>query len=201
MSRISVNICAYILTLYPSNLSAPPGRQAASTQGPRLESLAQGLALPSFWSREEILRTFVEANRIWIREADIEFTPINVSSRSHTVPADGTRMWRTFLGQLIPSGRGIGVGFVYDLPGDEGGWGGSRIVVLSGQKARSGLAGNAGNLLAHELGHVLIDDPDHLLAGDQRSNLMYRSRNPRVANAGLLNDEQKRRARERAATV
>ena len=201
MNKISVNICAYILALYPNNLRAAEGSRRAATPGQRLDSLAHGLALPSFWSREEILSAFVEANRIWGREADIEFNPINVSRRSHTVPAEGNRMWPVFLRHLRPKGRGIGVGFVFDLPGDEGGWGGSRIVVLSGEKARAGLAGNAGNLLAHELGHVLIDDPQHLLAGDERSNLMYRSRNPMQANAGILNDEQKRLARERAATV
>ena len=81
------------------------------------------------------------------------------------------------------------------------GSGGGRIAVLSGEKVAAGIAGFAGNLLAHELGHVLIEDHDHTLAGDDRSNLMHRSRNPRVANAGLLNERQVEMARSRAATI
>ena len=199
MKKISVDICAYILTLYPNCPRSAAGSKGTAAGAQPLGSLAKGLAVPSFWSRNEILDTFVEANRIWIREAHIEFKPIRVSERDEVVPADGTRMWPFFLKHLKPTGRGIGVGFVGDLPGDEGGWGGQRIVVLSGKKARAGLAGNAGNLLAHELGHVLINDPDHKLADDNHQNLMYGSRKSRLANAGILNTEQKQKARERAA--
>jgi hypothetical protein len=198
MKRITVEISAYILTLYPNCPRAAAASKGTAKGVKGLKSLAMGLAVPSFWSRKEILDTFVEANRIWIREAEIEFKPIRVSQRDEVVPADETRMWPYFLRHLKPTGKGIGVGFVHDLPGDEGGWGGGRIVVLSGEKARAGLAGNAGNLLAHELGHVLIDDPEHKLAKDNHNNLMYKSRNARVANAGILNTEQKQKARERA---
>jgi hypothetical protein len=199
MKNISVNICAYILTLYPSSPRASAGSKGTATREQLPGLLAKGLALPSFWTNQEILETFVEANRIWIREANIEFKPIRVSERDEVLPADGTRLWPFFLKQLKPPGGGIGVGFVADLPGDEGGWGGVRIVVLSGKKARAGVKGNAGNLLAHELGHVLINDPEHKLAGDDHQNLMYGSRVSGRGNAGILNAKQKQKARERAA--
>jgi hypothetical protein len=166
-----------------------------------LEALALGLAVPSFWSRQQISQAFDEANRIWTREADIEFAPVTISARTETVPAEERGMWIHFVNHLAPQTRGIGVGFVYDLPSDEGGWGGGRIAVISGKKAAEGLAGFAGSLLAHELGHVLIDDPLHSLAANDPSNLMYGSRNPRVANPGLLNPQQVSVARTRALSV
>jgi hypothetical protein len=75
------------------------------------------------------------------------------------------------------------------------------VALISGRKARSGLAGFAGNLLAHELGHILVDDPNHLLARNDTSNLMYGNRNPRVANAGILNQRQIDLARARARHI
>ncbi len=197
MDQIDVPVSAYMLALYPALPQAGGRRPAGNT----LRALSLGLAAPSFWSRDAIDRAFTEANRIWMREAKIRFSPVNVSERDAVVPADENGMWIRFLNTLPPRGRGIGVGFVYDLPADEGGWGGGRIAVISGEKVRAGIAGFAGNLLAHELGHVLIEDHDHSHAGDDRSNLMHRSRHPRVANAGLLNPEQVRLARERAATI
>ncbi|SON57854.1 hypothetical protein HDIA_4313 [Hartmannibacter diazotrophicus] len=200
MATISIPICAYILTLYPEATAAAGAGSPAPAGGASLRPLALGLATPSFWTEEEINRAFTEANRIWLREADIQFSPVNISRRDEVVPADARAMWIRFVNRLSPRGQGIGVGFVYDLPAAEGGWGGGRIVVLSGEKVREGIAGFAGNLLAHELGHVLIDDPNHALAGDDHSNLMHHSRNPRVANAGLLNATQVERARATAAT-
>jgi hypothetical protein len=194
MSRIRVRIEAYILGLFPQSSGASPGR------GQRLRALANGLAVPSFWTSTEITRTFAEANRIWIREADIEFSPISISRRTETVPADDHGMWVHFLNHLRPRGGGVGVGFVFDLPSNEGGWGGGRIAVISGQKARSGLPGLAGNLLAHELGHVLMGDPNHGLAR-RPSNLMHGVRNPGMANAGILNQRQIDIARRRAQTI
>jgi hypothetical protein len=110
-------------------------------------------------------------------------------------------MWIHFVNHLSPGSRAVGVGFVYDLPSNEGGWGGGHVAVLSGNKARSGLSGFAGNLLAHELGHVLTDDPNHILAGGDASNLMHGSRNPRLANAGILNQQQISIARTRALNL
>lgn len=201
MSRISVPVTAYILSLLPQLGRRNRDSNLAEGEGGGLEPLARGLAVPSFWSRWEISDAFVEANRIWSREADIEFSPVNITERSEAVPADDRAMWARFVSRLKPEGRGIGVGFVYDLPASEGGWGGGRVAVISGQKARSGLRNFPGNLLAHELGHVLINDPLHELAGDDPSNLMHKNRHPRVANAGMLNAEQVRMARERAASL
>ena len=199
MSRIRVPVKAYILGLLPQSIDGTRG--GSPSGGLQLRALANGLIVPSFWSRAEINQAFAEANRIWTREADIEFTPVDISERDEVVPADERGMWIHFVNHLSPRSRGIGVGFVFDLPSHEGGWGGGRIAVISGQKARSGIAGFAGNLLAHELGHVLTGDPNHALAQNNPSNLMYGARNPRVANAGLLNQRQVNIARKRAASI
>ena len=196
MSTITVPVHAYILALYPASAQSRGGSARAS--GQQLVSLAQGLALPSFWSRSEITSAFAEANRIWGREADIQFTPVDIQERDAAVPADEHGMWVYFVNHLTPRSRGVGAAFVHDLPSNEGGWGGGRIVALSGVKARSGLPGFAGNLLAHELGHVLTNSPHH---SSEPGNLMTHSRNPRVANAGLLTPAQVRAARQRAAAL
>ncbi len=195
MSRIRVRTEAYILGLFPQSAGGRPGR------GPRLQVLAGGLAVPSFWTRAEITQAFAEANQIWIREADIEFSLTRISQRTETVPADEHGMWVRFVNTLSPRGGGVGAGFVHDLPSNEGGMGGGRIAIVAGRKARSGLAGFAGNLLAHELGHVLTGDPNHLLARSTPSNLMYGARHPRVANAGILNQRQVAIARRRAQGI
>jgi len=200
LARIQVRIEAYILSLYPQDLRASPSAPGAPSQTPELRAIALGLAAPSFWTRHDITEAFDAANAIWTREADIEFSPVTISERSEAVPANERDMWIHFINHLSPQGRGVGVGFVYDLPSDEGGWGGGRVAVISGQKAGEGLSGFAGNLLAHELGHVLMDDPLHGLANDDPSNLMYGRRNPRVANAGLLNSRQVELARTKAPT-
>jgi hypothetical protein len=196
MSTITVPALAYILALYPA--STPSRGGSARTSGQQLDSLAQGLAIPSFWSRSEIDSAFAEANRIWGREADIQFSPVDIRERDVVVPADENGMWACFVNQLTPRSRGIGAAFVHDLPSNEGGWGGGRIVAVSGVKARSGLSGFPGNLLAHELGHVLTDSPHH---SSEAGNLMHHSRHPRIANAGLLTPEQVTDARQRAAAL
>ncbi len=198
MARIQVPVNAYILALFPQSISAPPRAPGAPAAPSDLEALALGLAVPSFWTRRQITEAFDAANAIWRREADIEFSPVTISERTESVPANERNMWIHFVNHLTPQGRGIGVGFVYDLPSNEGGWGGGRVAAISGQKAAEGLSGFAGNLLAHELGHVLIDDPLHAYANDDPSNLMYGRRNPRVANAGLLNPQQVQIAQTRA---
>lgn len=196
MSTITVQVQAYILTLYPESTQPRVGSTRGS--GQLLCALARGLAVPSFWSRSEIESAFAEANRIWAREADIQFSPVDIRERDAVVPADENGMWAHFVNHLTPRSRGIGAAFVYDLPTNEGGWGGGRIVAVSGVKARSGLSGFPGNLLAHELGHVLTDSPHH---SSESGNLMHLGRNPRVANAGLLTPEQVNTARQRAAAL
>ena len=74
----------------------------------------------------------------------------------------------------------------------------SRIVLLSGKKARAGLAGFGGRLLAHELGHVLTRSHVHSTTS---SNLMYGVRNPRMVNAGMLTPQQVRKARQTAQSI
>jgi hypothetical protein len=201
VARIQVRVEAYILALFPQSISPAPRAPGSPAPSAELRAIALGLAVPSFWTRHQITQAFDAANEIWRREADIEFAPLTISERMEAVPANERDMWIHFVNHLAPQARGISVGFVYDLPSDEGGWGGGRIAVISGEKAAEGLSGFAGNLLAHELGHVLIDDPLHGYAGDNPSNLMYGRRNPRVANAGLLNQRQVDLARTRALGI
>ncbi len=201
MTRIRIPIEAVILGLFPQSLNQRPAGRASVGGGLRLRALDQGLAIPSFWTRTEIQGACSEANRIWIREAEIEFAPLTIAQRTLTVPADEQGMWIELVNHLPAQRRGISVGFLHDLPSHEGGWGGGRIAVLAGQKIRSGLPGFAGNLLAHELGHVLIGDPNHATAQNDPSNLMIGNRNPRVANAGILNQNQIVTARRRAASL
>ncbi len=118
-SRIRIPVKAYILGLFPQFAGVSPG--GTSTHGENLRPLANGLAVPSFWSRADVTQAFADANRIWIREAEIEFTPVEISERTEVVPADENGMWIHFVNNLSPRTRGIGVGFVYDLPSHEGG--------------------------------------------------------------------------------
>lgn len=198
MTRIRVPVEAYVLSLFPQTENKVQGRGRIPRRGQSLQALVNGLAIPSFWTSAEISEAFSGANNIWKREADIEFTPVNIIPRSESVPADENRMWPYFLNNMAPRSRGVSVSFVYDLPSHDGGWGGGRIAVVSGLKARSGIAGFAGSLLAHELGHVLLSSPNH---SAEVSNLMYGSRNPRMANAGLLNPAQVVAARSRAQRI
>src|SRR5688572_23925059 len=109
-SRLRIPIKAYILTLYPQ--SARASSRSGRGQSQKLQALASGLALPSFWTPGEITQTFAEANRIWIRAAEIEFAPIEISERDEVVPADEDDMWIHFINHLSPGRGGIGVGFV-----------------------------------------------------------------------------------------
>jgi hypothetical protein len=197
MDMIKVPVQAYVLGLFPQNFDRPVRPQTITrSQGRQLDAIANGLAVPSFWSEKEIEDAFVIANKVWGR-ASIEFTPIKITKRSVVVPADEDGMWIAFVNQLSPR-SGVAAGFVYDLPSDEGGWGGGKIAIVSGKPTDGALSGYAGSVLAHEIGHMLFDSPDH---EGERSNLMFGSRNPHVATADLLEGWQIDKARRRAATL
>ena len=161
----------------------------------QLDSLANGLALPSFWTSAEINDAFAVANRIWAQAA-IEFAPVTVSQRAEVVPPDERQMWICFVNRLSPR-SGIAVAFVHDLPSNEGGWGGGRIAAVA-EAPGGALAGFSGRILAHELGHVLFDSPFHSTSA---SNLMFGQRHPRVVTADLLEPHQVTRARTRAQSL
>jgi hypothetical protein len=180
MKTVKVPVNAYILGLYPKGSPQP-----ASVPGLRLISLSNGLALPSFWSRAEINEAFDGANRIWSK-ADIEFGPIQISDLELSVKDDENGMWIDFVNKLSPK-HGISVGFVYDLPSNEGGWGGGRIAIIAGKKTMGAIAGYSGRILAHEIGHILLGDRHR---EDDPSNLMYGNRHPRVVSADLLDSDQ-----------
>jgi len=196
MDSIRVAVQAYILALFPQSPGRQPPRQQTRPRGLRLEALASGLALPSFWTSAEINDAFAIANRIWARAA-IEFTPVTISQRAEAVPADEGQMWICFVNRLSPR-SGIAVAFVHDLPSNEGGWGGGRIAAVA-EAPTNALAGFSGRILAHELGHVLFDSPFH--RDDSPSNLMYGQRHPRVVTADLLEPDQITRARARAQVL
>jgi hypothetical protein len=195
MDTIRIAVQAYMLDLYPQNRGRQSQQQPQQPppSGQHLRSLANGLALPSFWSPTEINEAFALANRIW-DQAKIEFTPVSISSRSESVPADENGMWIHFINRLSPR-SGIAVAFVFDLPSNEGGWGGGRIAAVAGAKAIGALAGYQGRILAHELGHILLNTPNHETSS---SNLMFGQRHPRVATADLLEPGQITDARTRA---
>jgi hypothetical protein len=130
---IKLAVRAYLLDLYP------PASGPISTDTrdhPRLTSLSNGLALPSFWTKERINKAFANTNKIW-NQARIEFSPVAVVEKDLLVPDDDKGLWRTFVNTLSPGAgsKTVGLGFVYDLPGSEGGVGGGRIAVVSDQCA------------------------------------------------------------------
>ena len=199
MSTISVPAAGIILSLIGDETAS-----ASRSREPGMRALAAGLILVSFWTREQITRAFTQANRIWLREADIRFSPVNVSERTEAVPADDLGMTNRLINRLIgPSTPGLAVGFVHDTAGVEAGWGAGRIAVLSSMKARPENGTFAGHLLAHELGHILIEDPFHGMANGDRDNLMHPSPadSSGNVNAGKLNGRQVEIARERAQAL
>jgi hypothetical protein len=197
MNPIRIAILAYILDLFPQTIGPRPRQQpAASGSAQQLQALANGLALPAFWTESEINDAFALANRIW-DQAKIEFTPVTISRRSEVVPADENGMWACFVNRLTPR-SGVGVAFVFDLPSDEGGWGGGRIAAVAEAKAIGAIDGYQGRILAHELGHVLLNTPFH---HSSPSNLMFGRRHPRVVTADLLEPEQITAARTRAQAM
>jgi hypothetical protein len=193
MDTIRIPAYAYMLDLLPQNnrgrLQSPP-RPDPNNSG--IEALDDGLALPSFWSVPEINDAFTLANRVW-DQAKIKFDVVSIAPRSEVVPADGNGMWAAFINRLRPP-SGVAVAFVFDLPSDEGGWGGGHIAAVAGAKAIGALAGYQGRILAHELGHILLD----FSHDDSPSNLMFGRRHPRVATADLLSHDQIDSARAHA---
>lgn len=157
-------------------------------------------ARSDYWTRELIAQAFEHANTIWEREAAIRFEPVTITERRMNVPADERGVYYQFMNQLPPKPDkpGIGVGFVNDLPGKEGGMAGGRMAAVAGKKAASGIASFGGALLAHELGHILIIDHDHELAKHDSANLMFPNYDPKTPNAGKLNADQKAEARKMA---
>ena len=150
----------------------------------------------SGWTQPQITQAFADANRIW-KQADIEFSPIDISKRDIHVRETDKEMWWDFINGLSPK-RGIGAGFVYDFPsGNEGGCGGGRIAVVGRKKVAGARDGFAGGLLAHELGHALIDH-NH---SPERHNLMFESRSPMAVTKDVLDGEQLSKSKVRALEI
>ena len=85
MDPIQVAVQAYILTLFPQSLRGRSPRPTTTRdEGQRLESLDNGLCLPSFWTAAEINDAFAVTNRIWAQAAN-EFTPVTISQRTEVV--------------------------------------------------------------------------------------------------------------------
>jgi hypothetical protein len=194
MSRINLAIRAYILSLFPQNIRATPSAPSVAPGVPQVRALAQGLAVPSFWTTSDINDALTIANQVWA-QADIEFSPVTISQRTITVPADEDGMWIAFVNQISPQ-SGIAVGFVDELPPSEGGWGGGRIAAV--RWTDNAIQGFHGRILAHELGHVLLNTPGHVMTA---SNLMFGQRHARVVTADLLEPGQISQARSRAQSL
>ena len=135
-----------------------------------------------------INEALADANRIWA-QAKIEFGPIDITERDIYVRDSDREMWWDFTNELSPK-RGIGAGFVYDFPGPEGGMGGGKIALVGQRKGAGARDGFLGGLLAHELGHVLIDHTHRA----ERHNLMFESRSPSAVTRDILEQEQIARA-------
>jgi hypothetical protein len=195
MPVIKLAVQAYLLDLYPA--SGP--KSTDNSDNPRLTSLSNGLALPSFWTKEQINTAFAGANKIW-NQARIEFSPVTVVEKDMLVPDDDKGLWRTFVNSLSPGAgaKTVGAGFVYDLPGSEGGVGGGRIAVVAWKKAQGAIAGYEASIITHELGHILLG---HTHREDDPSNLMYHNRHPRRAAPDLLDAEQVTEARRLAESL
>ena len=191
MDTIRISIQAYITDLFPQG---SPSRRSG---GQRVQALANGLAMPSFWSEAEIRQTFKEVNHIW-DQAKIEFAPVQITRRTDTVPADGDSLWAYIVNNMTPR-HGIGVAFVFDLPSNEGGWGGGRVAAIAGAKSLNALPGYKASVVAHELGHVLLGATHH--NHTEPSSLMYDRRNPRIVSANLLDEAEITTARRRAAAL
>lgn len=194
MDPIRVAVRADMLSLYPQSTRGGAAARAAGPPAAGVTALANGLAIPSFWSAGEINDAFVIANRIWAQAA-IEFRPVTIGRRDIVVPADENGMWVAFVNQLTPP-SGLAVGFVHELPPGEGGWGGGRIAVI--RRTENAIQGFHGRILAHELGHVLLNTPGHV---STTSNLMSGQRHPRIVTADLLEPAQIARARTFAQSL
>jgi hypothetical protein len=194
MNTITIAAYAYMVDLLPrdsqSRLRSPSPRPDPNNPG--IKALEDGLALPSFWTVPEIRDAFTLANAKW-DQAKISFNLVTVASREEVVPADGDGMWRTLVNRLRPP-SGIAVAFVFDLPSDEGGWGGGHHAVIGGAKAIGAITGYQGGILAHELGHILLG----IEHDDSPSNLMVGRRHPRIVYADQLTPEQIETARVNA---
>lgn len=166
MANIRIPVTAYMLDVYPISITS------------------KKLATPSFWTRAMINEAFADANRIWA-QAKIEFGPIDIVSRDIFVHDAENDMWADFVNELSPK-KGIGAGFVFDFPGPEGGLGGGRIAIVGKRKGAGARDGFLGGLLAHELGHVLIDHTHRA----ERHNLMFESRSLTAVTRDVLEREQ-----------
>lgn len=180
MAVLKIPVCAYKLTLKPQS--------AAETQAGRtMPGFKDGATMASGWTDAQITDIFREANAIWMRLADICFGPVTVSDRTETVPYDENNIWYYALNHFAPpSGIGVAVYFVGELIDSDGGWSHGRISLISGKQAKSGSKSFGGGVLAHELGHLLLADSDHIVAGTNKSNLMHDTLDKNVNVQGLI---------------
>ena len=164
-----------------------------------------GNVVPSTWTRQEIEAAFKEANRIWQHFANIEFKVLDILDLELRVSEDPEQMFRDLMADLPRKQVKVPCAFVHDLEEEEGGWGtywpGGGFTVVSHVAAKSAFATYGGLLLAHELGHVLTDDPGHKLADGMIYNLMYRMMKPDQAKPRTLNQPQIDLARKNAAAI
>ncbi|WP_425615150.1 matrixin family metalloprotease [Anatilimnocola sp. NA78] len=191
---LKVAVQAWILDLYPSSGE----KKAEARDNPKLRPLTNGLAIPSFWSKEQIDKTFQGANKIWA-QAKIEFGPVTIGDREMWVPDDDTGMWIEFVNKISPNTGtpGVGVGFVYDLAGKIGGVGGGKAAVIALKKGDEAVASYFPSILAHELGHCLLGHEHN----DDASNLMFEVRHPKRNNPDKLTADQITAARARASSL
>ena len=157
--------------------------------------------MPPGWTFSDIATAFQDANEIWMREAQIEFRIVHHVDHRLVVSEDPDQMWIDIINGLPALPGKVKCSFVHDLHENEGGWGGGRYTVVSFAKAMAGLPKHGGAILAHELGHVLMDDVDHLMAKDDDQNLMHAALSGKHAINYKLNNEQKALAARKVTSL
>lgn len=162
---------AFILGLVPEEIRtpidwmSPPARQAAT-----VSEMSTGLAMPSFWTAEEIRSAFTEANAIWA-PADIRFSLDRVARRTERVPANEYQIYVDLTNRMgrIPGCRVVAA-FVHALGSRHGGIAGGRLAIVTHGQLVHATPELRGAVLAHEFGHVLgLTDR----VGTRDGNLMY----------------------------
>lgn len=168
---IEIPTFAYMLGLVGEDILTPrdwmsPAAQRAET----VSQLSSGLAMPSFWTAEEIRSSFDEANAIWA-VADIRFSLNRVARRTERVSANEHEIYVGLTNRLgrVPGCRVVAA-FVNTLASRHGGIAGGRLAIVTHGRLAHASPQLRGAVLAHEFGHVL-DLADRV--GPRDGNLMY----------------------------
>ncbi len=177
----------------PSDWLSPPARRADT-----VSEMSTGLAMPSFWTAEEIRSAFDQANAIW-DQADIHFSLDLVARRTERVSTNEYEIYVGLTNRLgrIPGCRVVAA-FVNALSSRHGGIAGGRLAIVTHGQLVHATPELRGAVLAHEFGHVLgLTDR----VGPRDGNLMYYQMSVAGRPHRDLSDSQIDVARRRAERI